>query len=65
VRSFTYFLSADVAIVFVGLSMNDNPPALEKETLDRSFIDLPQIQKDLIRGLMRRTSIPVIVVLVS
>jgi len=66
---------ADIAIVFVGLSMKGTPHsdlippysgvAIEKESLDRTDISLPHIQRDLLKALFKRQSTPIIVVLVN
>jgi beta-glucosidase len=64
---------ADAVLVFVGSSSkrsNLSEPELldvatEKESLDRTSIDLPGVQMDLIRALALRTTTPIIVVLVN
>jgi hypothetical protein len=64
---------ADVAVIFVGSSSKSTnisqpnliSPATEKESLDRSSLLLPGIQLDLVKAISKRTSTPIIVVLVN
>ncbi len=68
-------LVADVAIVFVGLSMKGSPNSdlitpfseisIEKESLDRIDLRLPEIQRDLLKALKIRQSTPFVVVLMN
>ena len=77
-NSFWVFISnnkqADVAIVFLGLSMKRTPDgmtqpyggiAIEKEALDRESITLPYVQRDLLKGLKLHQTTPIILVLVN
>jgi len=66
---------SDLIIAFVGLSMQKTEgsqdatgivrPAIEKESLDRTDLGLPQTQNDLVMALAKQTDTPIVVVLVN
>jgi hypothetical protein len=65
--------TSDVAVVFVGSSSKGTnisqpnliAPATEKESLDRSSLLLPGVQLDLVKAIAKRTTTPIIVVLIN
>jgi beta-glucosidase len=52
--------SADVVVLVLGISGD-----IENESHDRDFIDLPQIQRDLLKAVQKSTKKPIILVLVN
>lgn len=65
--------AADVAVLFLGSSSKGSnltypellDIATEKESLDRRHIDLPGPQMDLVKAVAKRTTTPIVVVLVN
>eukprot|EP00943_MAST-04B_sp_MAST-4B-sp1_P003116 g3116.t1 len=62
---------ADVAVIFIGSSSKgsfngvNNLDTVEKESMDRKSIDMPGLQIDLVKAILKKTNISIIIVLID